>query len=291
MRVARRHLRVDERLGRVAAAGSRPRLVLEADNERDHIVAQREDGAGVDGVLLDEPHHVRERDADVGVEEVAHGHRTVRAHLDPRLGDDAELAVAEEHALQVVVAFLHADDLAGRRHDLELDGLIRRAAVARRVDVDAADAERAAHGGEHVERRARVVEPARTQRFGDLVPGHAGLDPRGVAVAVEQPVHALQIEEDASGGDRLALGRQPAAAARDGNAVALRDPQHVGDILGRAGMDHRVGETVDDLAAVGPVAGARGAIGAEEHVTIVATNPATLLDGLNMLVVPYAPRQ
>ena len=187
------------------------------------VVAQREDGAGVHRVLLDEAHHVRERDADVGVEEVAHGHRAVRAHLDPRLRDDAELAVAEEHALQVVVAFLHADDVAGRRHDLELDRLIRRAAVARRVDVDAADAERAADGGEHVERRARVVEPARPQRFGDLVPRHAGLDPRGGAVALEQPVHALQIEEDASRRDRLAFGRQPAAAARDRNAVALRD--------------------------------------------------------------------
>ena len=88
-------------------------------------------------------------------------------------------------------------------------------------------------------------------------------------IAVEQPVHAFQIEEDASGGDRLALGRQPAAAARDGNAVALRDPEHAGDILRGAGMDHRVGKAVDDLAAVGPVAGARGAIGAEKHAAIV----------------------
>ena len=191
-------------------------------NQRDHIVAQREDGAGVDRVLLDEAHHVGERDADVGVEEVAHGHRAVRAHLDPRLRDDAELSVAEEHALEVVVAFLHADDLAGRRDDLELHRLIGGAAVARRVDVDAADAERAADGGEHVERRARVVEAARAQRFGDLVPRHAGLDPRGAAVALEQPVHALEIEEDAARGDRLAFGRQPAAAAGDGHAVALR---------------------------------------------------------------------
>ena len=124
-RVARRHLRVDERLGRVAQREVL-RLVLEAENERDHIVAQREDGARVHRVLLDEPHHVRERDADVRVEEVAHGHRAVRAHLDPRLRDDAELAVAEEHALEIVVAFLHADDVAGRRDHLELHGLIRR---------------------------------------------------------------------------------------------------------------------------------------------------------------------
>ena len=40
--------------------------------------------------------------------------------------------------------------------------------MARRVDVDPADTQRAADRGEHVERRARVVQPARTQRFGDL---------------------------------------------------------------------------------------------------------------------------
>ena len=66
--------------------------------------------------------------------------------------------------------------------------------------------------------------------------------------------------------DRFAFGRQSAAAARDGNVVALREPEDVGDVLGRAGMDDRVREPVDDLAAVGPVAGARGAIGSEKHL-------------------------
>jgi hypothetical protein len=266
-RVARRHLRVDERLGAVPErqVGKVLQRAFEPDDERDHIVAQREDGAGVHRVFLDDAPHVRERDADVGVEEMTHGHAPVRADLDARLRDDAELAVAEEHALEVVVAFVHRHDLAGRRHHLELDGLVRGAAVARRIHVDAADAERAADGREHVERRAGVVEAERPQRFRHLVPRHAGLDPRGGAVAVEQPVHALHIEKDASGGDRLAFGRQAAAAARDRDVVALRDPQKVGNVLRGAGVHHRVGHPVHDLAAVGAVAGARGAIGPEEH--------------------------
>ncbi len=136
------------------------RLLFEAEDQRHDIVSQREDGAGFHGIPCDQAHHVGEGEADVGVQEVPHGHRAVRPHLDPRLGDDTELPVAEEDAFQVVVAFLDANDLAGRRDDLELDRLIRGAAVARRVDVDAADAERAADRGQHVERRARVVEAA-----------------------------------------------------------------------------------------------------------------------------------
>ena len=174
------------------------RLPLEAQNQRHDIVTQREDGAGFHGILRDQAHHVGEGNADVGVQEVPHGHRAVRADLDPRLGDDAELPVAEEHPLQVVVPFLHAHDRAGRRDDLELHRLIRGAAVARRVHVDAADSKRAADRGEKIQRRARVVEAARAQRGGDLVPGHAGFHPRGGAVAVDQAVHALHIEQDAA---------------------------------------------------------------------------------------------
>ena len=51
----------------------------------------------------------------------------------------------------------------------------------------------------------------------------------------------------------------------------LREPEHVGDVLGAAGMDDGVGEAVDNLAAVGPVAGARGPIGSKEHTSSVGT--------------------
>ena len=267
LRKARRQPRVEERLGGVAEREVLW-LVLEAQDESDHIVAEREDGAGVDGVPLHEPHHVRQRNADIGVEKVAHGHRPVWADLDARLGDDAELPVAQEHALEIVVAFLHTDDVARGSHDLQFHGLVGRAAVARRIDVDAADAEGPAHGRQHVERRARVIEPEGAQRLGDVVPRHARLDPRGPAVAFEQPAQAFQIEEDSVGGDRLTPGGQAAATARDGNAVALRGPEHFGDILGSADMNDRVGEAVDNLAAVGPVAGACGAIGTDQHSSL-----------------------
>ena len=53
-----------------------------------------------------------------------------------------------------------------------------------------------------------------------------------------------------------------------GMRVALRDAKHLGDVLGGTGMDDRIRKAVHDLAAVGPVTGARGAIGAEQHVSM-----------------------
>jgi hypothetical protein len=50
-------------------------------------------------------------------------------------------------------------------------------------------------------------------------------------------------------------------------------------------MDHRVRQTVDNLATVGPVASARGAIGAEKHFTIVATSATERSQGTGQVTV------
>ena len=57
------------------------------------------------------------------------------------------------------------------------------------------------------------------------------------------------------------------------DAIALREPEHLRNVLGAAGMDDGVREAVDNLAAVGPVARARGPIGPEEHGMSVASAP------------------
>ncbi len=120
---------------------------VEGHQEVDGLVQHGEDARVVGGVLAHQPLQVLDGRAQRRVVVVAHGDGRVRPDAQRRLGDDAELAVAEQHALEklrvLVLGALH--DLAGGCDHLHGQRLIRTASEAGRVDVDAPHAERAPH--------------------------------------------------------------------------------------------------------------------------------------------------
>ena len=193
-------------------------------------------------------------------------HRERRVGPDPqrRLGDHAELAVAEDHAaeqfrVEVVGAF---DDLAGRRHHLQGHRLVGAATEARRIHVDAADAQRAAHGRGHVERRGKVVQILPAQFLGQAVPVDAGLAAHGQRIRIyrQHPAHARHVEQHAAVGHRFALGGEAAAAHRDRHAMHLRRLQQAGDLRRTAGDNHPVRQAVGCATSIrGEDAACRGA--------------------------------
>ena len=151
-------------------------------------VEHGQDAGVVRGVLVAEHDQVFHGRAQVAVIEVMHGERSKRPDAERRLGDDAELAVAEQHAVEPpgVLGLGAFQDLAGGRHDPDRQGLVRAAAQARGVDVNAADAERAADRSGHVERRREVIELMPAERLRERVPVDPGFAAHGHIVLVDR---------------------------------------------------------------------------------------------------------
>ena len=126
-------------------------------------------------------------------------------------------------------------DLSGRRHDPDRQGLVRAAAEPRGVDVDAADAEGAADGGGQVERRGKVIEVPAPQDLGQRMPVDACFAPDGQAVGIdlENPAHAAHVELQPAEGDRFSFRGQAAAAHGHRDPELLGGPHHFGNHLRR----------------------------------------------------------
>ena len=175
--------------------------------------------------------------------------------LERRLGDDPERPlVAHEEVLELIAggrlahlpaaAVADPDDLAGREHDLEADDEIPRVAVA------PADQRPAARPYPPADERARVRgrvvridEPERLQLLRELQHVDSGLDGDGpvLDVDLEDPVHELHVDEDPVPKRHRPVGESgPAGARNDGDAVAIRQLDDFGDLLGGGGKDDRL---------------------------------------------------
>ena len=238
------------------------RVRVEGDQEVHGLVEHGQDARVVRGVLPHEPLQVEDGGAHRAVVVVPHADRGERAHAQGRLGDHAELAVAQEHALEELrVALLGAlHDLPGRSHHLQGHRLVGGEPEPGGVDVHPAHPQGASDAGGEVEGRREVVEALPAQRLGERVPVDAAFDADGHPLAVdgEHAAHPRHVEQDAAEGHRLALGREAAAAHRDRDRVLLGEPEELRHLGGRAGEQDDVREPVGHAARVGEVEGARG---------------------------------
>ena len=209
----------------VRKEGALALIVVEGEEEVVGAVLHRENAAVVRRVASHDDLQVFDRPPQVVVEEVVHAARRIRPDAHRGFGDDAELAVAEEDALEELWIFRFGtlDDLAGRRHDFHRDALVGATPPLAGIDVDAADGDGSADAGCEIKRRADVIEALPPQDLGHRVPENPGLDAREhpVAVNVLHLAHSRHVERKPAERDGLALGGEPAAACGDRDAEAL----------------------------------------------------------------------
>jgi hypothetical protein len=213
-------------------------VVVEAGDRglepRHHHLAQR----------LEATLHGRQRPAE---EHVVLG--LVREQLDRDLGDVAERAFVADHDVADVGAGGAARDVldpahpAAGEHGLASDDHVLDAAVERRELADAAGRDEPAHRRDRL--RLRRV-PRGEADFADLVlqvlERHAALHGRlhVVGVDLDDLVHQRAVDHDRHVGAALesTLRRGAAGARHDVDPVLVREPEHVGDLVGAAHHHH-----------------------------------------------------
>ena len=234
---------------------------IEGHEEVHRAIEDREDPRIVARVVAVDELEVFDGGAQRRIIVVVHPQRRVRAHLERGLGDYAELAIPEDHPFEEfrILRVRAFDDLAGRRDHLQSKGLVGAAAEARRVDVDAAHAQRSADRRGQVERRRQVVQVFAAQFLGQAVPEDPGLGAhrQRFAIDVQNAAHAGHVEQHATEGDRLAFGGQSAAAYGDRHAKALRQFHQAGDLPGAAREHDAVRHPVSRAPGIGRVGTAR----------------------------------